>query len=271
MRVLVVEDDPRIAAPFKRGLEAEGYAVDIATTGPDGLWYATEFAYDAILLDVVLPGMSGIEVCRRLRSDNRLMPILMLSARDSIADRVAGLDGGADDYLVKPFAFSELTARIRALIRRGSVRRPAEVNVADLRLDPASRRAWSNDRELELTTTEFALLELFMNSPGAVLTRDYLYEHVWGRNHGRSSNVVDQHVMRLRAKIDNPAQESHLETLRASGYRLRERYECSGSTQSLTPDPDPITQLTAEPSSHLEGLTGNHSPGNPAADGPQRR
>lgn len=228
MRVLVVEDDPRIAAPFKRGLEAEGYAVDIATTGPDGLWYATEFPYDAVLLDVVLPGMSGIEVCRRLRSENRSMPILMLTARDSIADRVAGLDAGADDYLTKPFAFGELTARIRALIRRASIERPAELRVSDLRLDPAARRAWCGDEELELTTKEFALLEMFMNKPGIVLTRARLYEQVWGPNQGRSSNVVDQHVMRLRAKIDRPLETSHLETVRASGYRLKESVEPAG-------------------------------------------
>lgn len=221
MRVLVIDDDLRIAAPFKRGLEAEGYAVDIATTGPEGLWYATEFTYDAVLLDVALPGMSGIEVCRRLRSENRLMPILMLSARDSVADRVTGLDVGADDYLVKPFAFGELTARIRALIRRGLVQRPAELEVGDLRLDPASRRAWRDDQELVLTAKEFALLELFMSNPGVILTRTGLFDDVWGRDHGRSSNVVDQHVMRLRAKIDDPAGHSHLETIRASGYRLR--------------------------------------------------
>jgi len=236
VRVLFVEDDPRLAAPFKRGLEAEGYAVDIATTGPDGLWYATEFAYDAVLLDIVLPGMSGIEVCRRLRSENRLMPILMLSARDSVADRVAGLDVGADDYLVKPFAFGELTARVRALIRRGSVQRPAQLQVADLRLDPACRRAWRNDHELELTPTEFALLHLFMAHPGTVLARDYLYEHVWGRDHGRLSNVVDQHIMRLRAKIDDFSSVSNLETIRASGYRLRERDDNSDSVQRPASD-----------------------------------
>jgi two-component system OmpR family response regulator len=234
MRVLVVEDDLLIAAPFKRGLEAEGYAVDIATTGPDGLWYATEFTYDAIVLDVVLPGMSGIEVCRRLRSENRLMPILMLSARDSVADRVVGLDVGADDYLVKPFAFGELTARIRALIRRGSIQRPAELVVADLRLDPASRRAWRGDQELELTSKEFTLLELFMRNPGTVLARAYIHDHVWGRDQERSSNVVDQHVMRLRVKIDSPLEASHLETVRASGYRLN----LSGRPTEPTQPPD---------------------------------
>jgi two-component system OmpR family response regulator len=148
------------------------------------------------------------------------MPILMLSGRDAVADRVAGLDVGADDYLVKPFAFGELTARIRALIRRGSVQRPAELQVADLRLDPASRRAWCDDEELQLTSKEFALLHLFMSNPGVVLHRAQLYERVWGQEHGRSSNVVDQHVMRLRSKIDRPAEASHLETIRASGYRL---------------------------------------------------
>jgi two-component system OmpR family response regulator len=236
VRILVVEDDTGIAAPFKRGLEAEGYAVDIATTGPDALWYATEFPYDAVLLDVVLPGFTGIEVCRRLRAENRTMPILMISARDSIADRVAGLDVGADDYLVKPFAFGELTARIRALIRRGSVERPAELQVADLRLDPASRRAWRGDLELELTSKEFALMELFMSNPGAVLTRNRIHEHVWGQDRGRSSNVVDQHVMRLRTKIDGPVEASRLETVRATGYRLSAAPASTGTTQPPIPD-----------------------------------
>jgi two-component system, OmpR family, response regulator len=236
VRILVVEDDPRIAAPFKRGLEAEGYAVDIATTGLDALWYATEFPYDAVLLDVVLPELSGIEVCRRLRAENRSMPVLMISARDSIADRVEGLDVGADDYLVKPFAFGELTARIRALIRRGSVHRPAELQVADLRLDPASRRAWRSDLELELTSKEFALLELFMSNPGAVLTRNRIHEHVWGQDQGRSSNVVDQHVMRLRAKIDGPAEASHFETVRASGYRLSVAHASTRTAEPPIPD-----------------------------------
>ena len=216
----MVEDDLQIAVPFKRGLEAEGYAVDLATTGPDGLWYASEFNYDAVLLDVVLPGMSGIEVCRRLRSEKRSMPILILSARDSVPDRVAGLDVGADDYLVKPFAFGELTARIRALIRRGSLQRPLQLQVGDLRLDPGSRQAWRGNHELGLTTKEFTLLQLFMSHPGVVLTRARIYEHVWGQEHGRSSNVVDQHVMRLRAKIDRPFAVGYLATVRASGYRL---------------------------------------------------
>src|SRR5882757_6750363 len=158
-----------MAALLKRGLEEEGYAVDVATTGPDALWHAMEFAYDAVLLDLMLPGMSGIEVCRRLRSERRWVPILMITARDAVADRVAGLDVGADDYLVKPFSFDELNARVRALIRRGAVERPTELRVGDLRLDPASRRAWRGETEIELSAKEFAILETFMRRPGEVL------------------------------------------------------------------------------------------------------
>jgi two-component system OmpR family response regulator len=232
MRVLVVEDELRMAALLKRGLEEEGYAVDVARTGPDALWQALEFAYDTILLDLMLPGMSGIEVCRELRAKKRWMPILMLTARDALADRVYGLDVGADDYLVKPFSFDELSARVRALIRRGAVERPTELRVADLRLDPASRRVWRGDVELDLSTKEFALLRLFISHPGEVLTRTRILEHVWDYAYDGLSNVVDQYVLYLRRKIDRPFRVQQLETVRGAGYRLREK-----------PTPAPLLEL----------------------------
>jgi two-component system OmpR family response regulator len=222
MRVLVVEDELRMAALLKRGLAEEGYAVDVASTGPDALWHATEFDYDAILLDVMLPGISGIEVCRQLRAHKRWVPVLMLTARDAIEDRVRGLDAGADDYLIKPFSFDELSARVRALIRRGAVERPTELKVADLRLDPASRRAWRGEVELELSTKEYALLKLFLGHPGQVLTRTQILEHVWDYAYDGGSNVVDQYVLYLRRKIDRPFHVRQLDTVRGAGYRLRE-------------------------------------------------
>jgi len=221
VRVLVVEDELRMAALLKRGLEEDGYAVDVASTGPDAVWQAGEFDYDAVLLDLMLPGLDGVEVCRKLRSAGRWMPILMLTARDGIEDRVRGLDAGADDYLAKPFSFAELSARVRALIRRGAVERPTVVQVAGLRLDPALRRAWRETSELELSSKEFALLELFMRHPGQVLTRTRILEHVWDFAYEGGSNVVDQYVLYLRRKIDRPFGIEQLETVRGAGYRLR--------------------------------------------------
>jgi two-component system OmpR family response regulator len=214
-----------MAALLKRGLSEEGYAVDVVTTGSDALWHASEFAYDAVLLDIMLPELSGIEVCRQLRTDKRWMPVLMLTARDTIDDRVRGLDAGADDYLVKPFSFQELSARVRALVRRGAVGRPTELRVADLRLDPASRRVWRGDVEVELSTKEFAILRLFLTHPGQVLTRAQILENVWDIAHDGLSNVVDQYVLYLRRKIDRPFGVDQLETVRGTGYRLRERPE----------------------------------------------
>ncbi|MDN5920695.1 MAG: response regulator transcription factor [Pseudonocardia sp.] len=221
MRVLVVEDEFRMAALLKRGLEEDGYAVDVASTGPDAVWQAGEFDYDAVLLDLMLPGLDGVEVCRRLRGAGRWMPVLMLTARDAIGDRVDGLDAGADDYLAKPFSFAELSARVRALIRRGGVERPTRLEVSDLCLDPATRRAWRGDAELELSSKEFALLELFMRHPGQVLTRTRILEHVWDFAYEGVSNVVDQYVLYLRRKIDRPFAVEQLETVRGAGYRLR--------------------------------------------------
>ena len=221
MRVLVVEDELRMAVLLRRGLGEDGYAVDVATTGPDAVWQATEFGYDAVLLDLMLPGMDGVEVCRRLRAAGRWVPVLMLTARDAVDDRVRGLDAGADDYLAKPFSFAELSARIRALIRRGAVERPTELRAGDLRLEPATRRAWRGEVELQLSAKEFALLELFLRHPDEVLTRTRIREHVWDFAFEGGSNVVDQYVLYLRRKVDRPFGVEQLETVRGAGYRLR--------------------------------------------------
>ena len=221
MRILVVEDETKMAGLLKRGLEEEGYAVDVAANGTDGLWAGTENPYDTIVLDVMLPGIDGFEVCRQLRAKGRWAPVLMLTARDDVRDRVEGLDAGADDYLVKPFSFSELLARVRALVRRGAGERPSELTVGDLTLDPATRRVHRGSAEIVLTPKEFALLELFMRHPGEVLTRTRILEHVWDFAFGGDSNVVDVYVRYLREKVDRPFGVASLETVRGSGYRLR--------------------------------------------------
>jgi two-component system, OmpR family, response regulator len=228
VRVLVVEDEAKMAGLLKRGLEEEGYAVDIAATGPDGLWSGTENQYDAILLDVMLPELDGFEVCRQLRQRGRWAPVLMLTARDDVDDRVRGLDAGADDYLVKPFSFSELLARVRALVRRGAGERPAVLVVDDLELDPAARRVSRDGTEISLTAKEFALLELFMRHPGDVLTRTRILEHVWDFAFDGDSNVVDVYVRYLREKVDRPFRRTSIETVRGAGYRLRQ--EAAGAT-----------------------------------------
>ena len=220
MRVLVVDDEVRLAALIKRGLAEDGHAVDVVDDGADALWMATENGYDAIILDVMLPGMDGFEVCRRLREQGVWTPVLMLTARGQVEDRVRGLDAGADDYLAKPFTFAELGARLRALARRRSDPRPTMLAVGDLRLDPATHRAWRDQTELALTAKEFALLELFMRHPDEVLTRTRILEHGWDFAFDGVSNVVDQYVRYLRNKIDRPFARSDLQTVRGSGYRL---------------------------------------------------
>jgi two-component system OmpR family response regulator len=222
MRVLIVEDQVKMATLIQRGLRKEGMSVDVAGDGEDAVWMAGSTPYDAVILDVMLPSMDGFEVCRRLRADGVWSPILMLTARDAVRDRVAGLDAGADDYLTKPFSFAELLARLRALVRRGSAERPVELRVGGLRLDPTRHRAWRGEAELELSPKEFALLETFMRRPGEALSRLTLLEHAWDYEYENRSNVVDSYVRFLRAKIDSPFGVESLETVRGTGYRLRE-------------------------------------------------
>jgi two-component system, OmpR family, response regulator len=221
MRVLVVEDEARMARLLKRGLEEEGHAVDVAGDGPEGLWLATENNYAAVVLDVMLPGFDGFELCRKLRAAGVWSPVLMLTARDAVDDRVRGLDAGADDYLVKPFSLLELAARLRALVRRDDRARPAVLAEGDLKLDPASKRAWRGRTELQLSPKEFALLELFLRHTGTVLTRSQILEAAWDFAYDGTSNVVDQYVTYLRRKIDVPFGRHDLETVRGMGYRLR--------------------------------------------------
>ena len=221
MRILVVEDDVKMAALLRRGLVEEGLSADVARTGDDALWMAAATEYDAIVLDVMLPGTDGFEVCRRLREGGRWAPVLMLTARDGVEDRVTGLDAGADDYLTKPFSFAELLARLRALARRPPLERPAVVEVGDIRLDPATRQVWRDGTEIDLSAKEFALLETFMRRPGEVLSRYQLLEHCWDYGYENRSNVVDVYVRYLREKVDRPFGRSSLETVRGAGYRLR--------------------------------------------------
>jgi two-component system OmpR family response regulator len=221
VRVLIVEDELRMASLIRRGLLKEGLAVDIAGRGEDALWMAQASDYDAIVLDVMLPGMSGFETCQKLRLSSVWAPVLMLTARDSVEDRVMGLDTGADDYLVKPFAFAELLARLRALVRRGELERPSVLEVGDLRLDPATHRVWRGEDEIQLSAKEFSVLETFMRRPDEVLTRDHLLEHAWDFSYENRSNIVDVYVRHLRNKIDEPFGVRSLETIRGVGYRLR--------------------------------------------------
>jgi two-component system, OmpR family, response regulator len=221
MRVLVVEDEIKMGRLLERGLTEEGHAADVARSGDDALWMAAATEYDAIVLDVMLPGRDGFEVCRELRERGVWSPVLMLTARDAVRDRVEGLDAGADDYLAKPFAFAELLARLRALVRRGAVERPAVLEVGDLRLDPATRVVRRGDVEIPLSAKEFALLETFMRRPGEVLSRYQLLEHVWDFDYENRSNVVDVYVRYLREKVDRPFGRDSIETVRGVGYRLR--------------------------------------------------
>jgi len=211
-----------MAALVRRGLLEEGAAVDVARSGEDALWMAAATPYDAVVLDVMLPGRDGFATCAAFRDAGIWTPVLMLTARDSIEDRVRGLDVGADDYLTKPFSFAELLARLRALVRRGGGERPTELVAGSLRLDPASRRAWRGRTEISLSPKEFALLEAFMRRPGQVLSRLRLLEHAWDFAYENRSNVVDVYVRYLREKVDRPFDTESIETVRGVGYRLRE-------------------------------------------------
>ena len=221
MKVLVVEDELKMASLLLRGFRNNGDAADVSRTGEDAVWMAAATPYDAIVLDVMLPGMNGFETLAELRSEGRWTPVLMLTARDAVEDRIAGLDVGADDYLTKPFVFAELLARLRAIVRRGPVERPTVLEVGDLRLDPATRQVWRGTAEIELTAKEFALLEAFMRRPGEVLSRDHLLEQAWDIGYDNRSNVIAVYMTYLRDKIDRPFGTSSLETVRGAGYRLR--------------------------------------------------
>ena len=221
MRVLVVEDDPRMAAAIRRGLRFEGLVVDLAGDGDEGLRAARSTAYDVIVLDVMMPGIDGFETCVRMRKEGIRVPVLMLTARDAVEDRVRGLDGGADDYLTKPFSLSELTARLRALVRRGPIEQEAVLEAGNLRLDPATREVHRGDVEIELSAREFALLETFMRRPGQVLGQLQLLESAWDLGYEQRSNVVEVYVRYLREKIDRPFGLKAIETVRGVGYRLR--------------------------------------------------
>jgi two-component system OmpR family response regulator len=223
MRVLIVEDQEKLAALLARGLREEGHAADVAGSGEDAVWMAAAVPYDVIVLDLTLPGIDGLEACRQLRSKGIWTSVLMLTARDAVGDRVTGLDAGADDYLTKPFSFDELLARLRALTRRAATERPVTVEVGELRLDPAARRVWRGDAELELSGKEFALLELLMRRPGTALTRGQLLEGAWDMAYERRSNIVDVYICQLREKIDKPFGSKTIETVRGVGYRLKEK------------------------------------------------
>ena len=221
MRILVVEDELKMAGLLHRGLSEDGHVVDVARTGDDAVWMGQVVEYDAIVLDLMLPGIDGVGVCRRWRESGVWSPVLVLTARDTVEDRVASLDAGADDYLAKPFSFAELLARLRALARRGGTERPVELKVGDLRLDPATRQVWRGETEIELSGKEFAILETFMRRPGDVLSRVQLLEYAWDYAYESRSNVVDVYVRYLRDKVDRPFGRQSIETVRGVGYRLR--------------------------------------------------
>jgi two-component system OmpR family response regulator len=220
MRVLVVDDEKRLATSLRVGLEAEGFAVDIAFDGTDGLWLARENTYDAIVLDLMLPGINGYKVCEALRAEEDWTPILMLTAKDGEWDQVEGLDTGADDYLTKPFSFPVLVARLRAVARRGARERPTVLNAGDLRLDPAARRAWRGESELDLTAREFSMLAFLMRHPGDVVSKIQILDAVWDIDFDGDPNIVEVYVRHLRNKIDRPFGREAIQTLRGAGYRL---------------------------------------------------
>jgi two-component system OmpR family response regulator len=217
---LIVEDDLKLARSLERGLRSDGYAVDLAASGSDALLQAHVYDYDAVILDVMIPQPDGVEVCRALRADGHWVPVLMLTARDGVGDRIRGLDAGADDYLVKPFDYGELIARVRALVRRGAPERPAILRVGDLEVDPAARTVIRAGRAVELTAREFALLEFLVRRAGEVVSRSELLEHVWDQNFTGSSNIVDVYVGYLRRKLEEPFGRPLIRTVRGAGYVL---------------------------------------------------
>jgi len=221
MRILVVDDDRRLCAIIKRGLLEEAYAVDLAYDGEEGEYLAEVNPYDLIILDIMLPNKDGIEVCQELRAKKINTPILMLTAKDTVEDRVTGLDTGADDYLVKPFAFSELLARVRALLRREGISKSPELRVRDLTLNTLTRQVWRGQRPIELTTKEYVILEYIMRHPNVVVTRTMIEEHAWDYDFDSLSNLVDVYIRRLRRKIDNEREDSLIQTVRGAGYRLK--------------------------------------------------
>jgi len=220
MRILVIEDERRLAAAVRRGLQAEGFAVDLAHDGPSGLGLARDGGYDAVVLDVMLPGLSGYRVCKQLRAEENWVPILILSAKDGEYDQADGLDLGADDYLTKPFSYVVLAARLRALLRRGARRRPAELRAGDLTLDPARRRVRRAARDVELTPREFSLLEFLLRRAGDVVSKTEILEHVWDAADTTDPNAVEVYIGYLRRKIDAPFGRRALQTVRGVGYRL---------------------------------------------------
>jgi two-component system OmpR family response regulator len=220
MRLLIAEDDAKLARALARGLRAEGYAVDVAPSGDEALQQARVYDYDAVVLDVMLPGPDGMTVCRTLREEGRWSPVLMLTARDGVGDRIRGLDVGADDYLVKPFDFGELVARLRALLRRGAPERPAVLTVGDLAVDPATRTVTRAGRLVDLTAREYGVLEFLARRAGDVVTRTELLDHVWDQNYEGSTNVVDVYVGYLRRKLEEPFGRRLIRTVRGAGYVL---------------------------------------------------
>ncbi|HKG26658.1 MAG TPA: response regulator transcription factor [Thermomicrobiales bacterium] len=220
VRILVVEDEPRLATLVRRGLTEEGHAVDVAGTGEEALDWVEAAPFEAIVLDVMLPGIDGLEVCRRLRRKGVHVPILLLTARDAVADRVAGLDAGADDYLVKPFAFAELAARLRALARRPADTLETVLSADDIRLNPATRQVWRGDREIDLPNKEFRILEYLLRHPNRVLTRGMIADHVWDYDFPNVTNVIDVHIRSLRRRLGDPYPGTLIQTIRGAGYRL---------------------------------------------------
>ncbi|PLX98241.1 MAG: DNA-binding response regulator [Desulfuromonas sp.] len=222
MKILVVEDEKKVASFIQRGLEEEGYEVDVAYDGEEGLSIGSDGSYDLILMDLMLPKIDGLEVISKLRGQDVRTPVLCLTAKDKVDDIVSGLDSGSDDYLTKPFAFAELVARVRALIRRGNTERGAEIVFADLRLDPVSHKVWRNDREIDLTTKEYALLEYMMRNPNQTLTRSMIAEHVWDYTFDSFTNIIDVYVNYLRKKVDRDFDKKLIHTVRGVGYVLKE-------------------------------------------------